>query len=199
METRRVALPAARVVTLDRLSPQAAHDLAVSVATSIGAPIPPPEMDELLREARGHPLFLDALVRHHVLAREAGAPARLDDALRARIDRLPGRARRLLEAVVVAGEPLSRQLANEVLATGTDELDPLIAVLRGANLVRAASAGGERIEPYHDRVRDTLLARMTPAQREAWRGRFAQARQPRPAEPRPDLLAPDDTEPPGML
>ncbi|MBZ0230807.1 MAG: protein kinase, partial [Deltaproteobacteria bacterium] len=90
------ALPGSmRTITLDRLDDGAGRELLAAIAPDRAA-----EAEELLRETRGHPRFLQELVRY-----SAGAVSRLDDALWSRVTHLDRTAHRLLELVAVAGAP----------------------------------------------------------------------------------------------
>src|SRR6185369_363880 len=104
-----------------------------------------PEIDAgaLVAEAGGHPLFIDALLRHHLAQGDLDVPLRLDDALWARIQRLDAPARELLELVAVAGAPISLRVAAAAASATLDEITILAAVLRAANLARTSGARPE--------------------------------------------------------
>jgi tetratricopeptide (TPR) repeat protein len=131
----------------------------------------------IARETRGHPLFVQALAEHAKShgGIESGA-LRLEDALVARVAEVPPEARRVLELLSVAGAPLPARTI-----TLAAELDPSayathVASLRVARLVRTPSGDPEgQIEPYHDRVRETVLARLETADRRARHGSIAEA------------------------
>jgi len=131
--------------------------------------------DAVAAEAGGHPLFIDVLVRH-VLAHEPHAPGslRLDDALWSRVEHVDGEARRLLEVIAVAGGPLRQEIAQAASDGATFARS--VGLLRAANLVRTAGArGADAVEPYHDRVRETVLAHLTESERQASHQRLALA------------------------
>jgi tetratricopeptide (TPR) repeat protein len=112
-------------------------------------------------EAAGHPLFIDELVRARAHSRSRGAPLRLDDALSARVDRLDPGAQRVLRLVALAGLPLEQQVvahaAGEEFATFAER----VALLRAAHLVRTSGARrADAVEPFHDRVRETIARRL---------------------------------------
>ena len=106
-------------------------DEAAELARILGAP----DAERVAKEAAGHPLFIDELVRR---ARESGGgpTLRLDDALWARIQRQGEAARHLLSIVALAGAPLVQETAAVAAALSLDELGRGENGLRGANLVR---------------------------------------------------------------
>jgi eukaryotic-like serine/threonine-protein kinase len=134
----------------------------------------------LAAEARGHPLFIDALVRH---ARRGaggsggpGRPLRLDEALGAAVDRLDERERRILEVVSVASAPISQDSAGRAAEVSPAELAAALASLRAANLLRVTGMRAtDLVEPFHDRVRQAVLARFDDATRKARHETLARA------------------------
>lgn len=118
--------------------------------------------EALIREARGHPLFLRELIRHaEAPGDRASAGVQLDDALFARVQRLEPETRTLLETVVVAGAPTAQKVVAEAARLGPSDYERRVALLRAAQLVRTMGVGDQDpIEPYHDRVRESVLARL---------------------------------------
>ncbi|WP_437726391.1 hypothetical protein [Sorangium sp. So ce861] len=114
--------------------------------------------------AEGHhsPLFITELSR---LAAESGdlggAAPDLSALLAGRIERLPAPARRLLEVVAVAGQPIARRTAARAAAAEGEALDEPEALSRlvAAQVVRVREAHDrEELLPYHDRVGEAVLA-----------------------------------------
>lgn len=176
-------LPASglRVLQLDRLPAGDARALAALLLHDLGgdgsddehAPV---DARGLVEESGGHPLFIDALVRHRLAVADGGAPVRLDDALWARVQRLEPPARRLLELTAIAGGPVSQVIAAQAAAADLEEISRSTAALRAGNLVRTSGSGLlARLEPYHDRIRETVARRLEPATRRAWHARLALA------------------------
>ena len=116
----------------------------------------------IAREAVGHPLFMDELVRHSAIASVPAdtppAPVKLADVLWARIGRLDPISRRVLEVVALAGSPIDQDTAARAAGLDLGTLGSHAALLRVSNLVRTTgSRPGDTVEPYHDRVRHALL------------------------------------------
>jgi eukaryotic-like serine/threonine-protein kinase len=152
----------AREVHLERLPPDEARALAVELLSSAGGGAQL-SADAIAEEARGHPLFMDELVRHATLARaERGQVLHLEDALWERVRRLDAEAQRVLELVAVAGGPIVQQAAARAADVEFPRFQQHAATLRAANLVRTTGArAADLIEPYHDRVRATIESHRT--------------------------------------
>jgi hypothetical protein len=148
-----------RLLPLERLTRDEGLELATALLGTRGdASV----AGAIAREADGHPLFLDELVRHAVL--EGGpAPANvhLDEALVARVGRLEPAARGLLELLAVAGVALPQSTAMRAAKLDFDPFTTHARTLRAAHLARTDGwRGGDAIEPYHDRVREAVAARL---------------------------------------
>ncbi|MCA9676473.1 MAG: AAA family ATPase, partial [Myxococcales bacterium] len=143
----------------------------------------------LVREAAGSPFFLIELTRFlQGRTVEDLAGKGLDAMLSDRLDELGEAARVLAEVVAVAGEPVTRRVL--ALATGLTnaELSRHLAHLRAQRVVRTAgSRADDTIEPYHDRVREAVVARLDDDRRRACHRQRAAPLEP--AEPHdPQLL-----------
>jgi serine/threonine protein kinase len=161
-----------RRLELSNLPPADARELAELLARQSRGAV---DAQAVAREAGGHPLFIDALVRHRRPAGDRGA-VRLDDALLARVDALDQRARLLVELIAVAGGPLRQDVAAHAAELEWAHFDEAVAVLRGANLVRTAGAhNSDPVEPYHDRVRESVRSRLGAAEEAAHHRRLAQS------------------------
>jgi tetratricopeptide (TPR) repeat protein len=130
-------------------------------------------VDSIVREAVGSPFLVEQLGRHLVDNDPTGSAAiTLGDMLDARMARLPAEARRLLETVSVAGRPLDYKVASGAAGVTSDERR-LVAMLRSAHLLRA-TISARLIEPYHDRIRETVAKMLDPAAVRAMHEKLAQ-------------------------
>ena len=156
-----------RELAVGSLTPAEARDLAQTLLELEGRGAG--QADVIARESGGSPFFIAELVRH--LQTDAG-PQRhplaatgisLDEVLWSRILRLPAAARRLLEVVAVSGRPLSLDVARQSAGLGLDEhASP--SLLRAGRLIRGTGGdGGDKVETYHDRVRETVVAHLPPS------------------------------------
>ena len=146
---------------LERMSADEARELAETLVRRAPGQTPLNPV-AIAQEAGGHPLFIDELIRHAVaVGSTTQAPLQLEDALWARISQLDGDARRILELVALASGRLVQQTAAQAAAISFGDLTKHIALLRVSHLLRTTGMrGSDFIEPYHDRVRKSVLARL---------------------------------------
>jgi eukaryotic-like serine/threonine-protein kinase len=158
-----------------RLGPLARPDAETLATQLLGDGDPAgPWRDEDARalavEAGGHPLFLGELVRHlcsSPVGRERRR-VRLEEALSARIERLPPPARALLELLAVAGAPVRGRVAARASRLDGASFAAWNRALRAAQLLRGSGSGPsatDTVEPYHDRIREAVLGRLSPEAR----------------------------------
>jgi hypothetical protein len=86
---------------------------------------------------------------------------RLDSVIYTRVTRLPEEARKLLEIIAVAGQPLERTIAKQASELDVNE-QSAFALLRSNRMIRVSGAiQKEMVETYHDRIRETVVANLT--------------------------------------
>jgi serine/threonine protein kinase/tetratricopeptide (TPR) repeat protein len=158
----RAVLPGeARVMDLTTLGRDDARALAVALLERGDAGDGDPEV--IADEAGGHPLFVEELARHVALGGSARDDVKLDDAIWSRIVLLEGPTREMAELVAIAGKPIPQQIAAAAARIEPGEFNRRAATLRVSNLVRTGGARwADAIEPYHDRVREAVTARIEP-------------------------------------
>ena len=152
-------------VAVDPLEPEDLHDLVQSLL----GPGAGPQAEAIARQSGGYPFFVHELVRHlqegGAFGEQAAAQITLDGMLWARVERLPAEARRLLQVVAVAGQPLLVEDACRAAAVEGEGAGAL-ACLRAARLLRGSGpADRVTVETYHDRVRETVAAHLSAEQR----------------------------------
>ena len=147
-------------LALQELDPPQAAELASVLLEE--TPSANAQAQSIAREAQGNPFFIGELVRYaqapSVDIQERIQTPTLDEVIRARCSRLSAPARRLLEVVAVAGQPVDVHVARcsaRISGGGHAEIHQL----RAAHLVRTRKTeGAEQVEPYHDRIREVTEA-----------------------------------------
>ena len=152
-----------REIQLGPLSPDQARQI---VLEQVGQALSAAQgtVEAIVREAGGSPLLVEQLARYAATApaQEGVAGVTLARALSARMARLPPEARVLLETLAVAGQPVSPVVARDAAGIAGDER-PLLALLAAERLVRTTTTM-DRLDLYHDRIRETLAAAIPPGQ-----------------------------------
>jgi tetratricopeptide (TPR) repeat protein len=142
-------------------------------------------IDAVVRESGGIPLFVEQLA--HAAQLESGATgARLsfEEVLRRRFVSLSASGRRLLEHVVVGGQPLPLgAIVNAAQVAPEQALQDLVT-LRSQQWVRTDGIGtADKIEPFHDRIRESLVAALEPETLRSHHLALALALEPMPVDP----------------
>lgn len=165
-----------RVEDLAPLDESDMHEL-VSALTDGLAPATGLTHDAIVRESGGRPFLAHELAQalaqsHHV--DDAASPSSLDDVVWRRVGELPAVARELLRALAVAGTPLTPSELAHTLGRDEDERTAL-NLLTNQRFIRRSGPDGDRLEPYHDRVREAVLAHIDEAARREYHGRLVSA------------------------
>src|SRR6185369_3596723 len=123
---RLAQIPGASSLRLSPLDSSNAEELVRRLATNH-------ELDAatIAREAGGHPMFIEELVRHVRDGAELQASLRLEDALTDRISGLSDSARGVIETLAVAGRPISRELGARALHM---EVAPFVSEIEALQL-----------------------------------------------------------------
>ncbi|HUY35547.1 MAG TPA: protein kinase [Pirellulales bacterium] len=125
--------------------------------------------EEIAPESQGNPYLVCELAQHvrdgirqapQSEIADSAARVRLDDALRQRIDRLPPDERAVLEILSVAGRPL--RPSDAFAAAAIHEPLSVLARLRTDRFIRVTGGGDELLAPYHDCIRETVVASLSP-------------------------------------
>lgn len=163
------------------VGPLAADASAALVARRWPVHVAVPDTDQLARlagDAGGNPLLLAEIARSTAdgtLSRSAEAPS-FGGLLRHRITRLGPLHRGLLDLLAIAGLPVPLQIVAAALASERGALHATLDDLEAANLIRPRrEAGSLDFMVFHDRVRETVAATVSPSTLESLHGRLADA------------------------
>ena len=148
---------AALVVPLAGLEPAIVAEL---VAWRTGAPPGPPVIEALLAATGGNPFLLDAVIGAlgSIPAPAVPLTPRIRDTVTARLGRLPGEARAVVDAAAVVGRPVSMALLELITDLPTSELLPALDICAAERLLVAAPGEVDIYGFPHALVRDAVLA-----------------------------------------
>jgi hypothetical protein len=147
-----------------------------------GADIHDAELDAIVEESAGHPLFLTVMTRFAQSAfPEAERSLTLDAAITARVGALGEPARQLLALAAIADSPLSTPVCGRAAGLDEQELGRLVTVLCQQRLLRRRQAG--EISCFHSRIRHVVVEGLAPEQARRLHAALAIALK---SAPRPD-------------
>jgi serine/threonine protein kinase/tetratricopeptide (TPR) repeat protein len=143
--------PEFHAVELGAMSPDDARQLAERLAEQVEGPVPP-DLDSVVRDAAGHPLFLRELIRY--AGDRRGVPARVEDIISDRIESLDAVSKIVVQLTACAGGPVSQEILGEAAQVSQAELVPILRTLKTQHLVRTTGTrSSDFAEPFHDRIR----------------------------------------------
>jgi len=159
-----------RRLVVGPLSSAEAAELAGRLVDQLGAGHVGREgLNDVASHAEGNPFYIGELVRLLRLDRDApggtelpssratGAARRLDELIDRRVQHLTPAARRVLELVCVGGEAISETVVQHAAGLDHGAFEATITELRSDLLVRGLSPREmDRVEPYHDRIREKV-------------------------------------------
>jgi eukaryotic-like serine/threonine-protein kinase len=179
-------------LVVDKLDSSEALDLAWRLLRQRG-PVKIARAEAIAKESGGNPFFIDQLVRYshlNVATRETdrdrqtlphatGQPPtghlRLDNVIEAYLAQLSKEARRLLEVIAVAGQPVRMEIARRAANITTNEQTAL-TILRSTRMIRSGeTTQRNEIETYHDRIREAVIAHLSPSTLKSCHHRLALA------------------------
>jgi serine/threonine protein kinase/tetratricopeptide (TPR) repeat protein len=162
----------ASVLCLSPLSSESSQLFAESLLVNVDSSKVDVGLSELIvRESGGNPYFMKELVAYVAYCGSDSiqplttSGLTLRSILCARTEMLPEPSRRLLEIIAVAGQPVRN--VDAIRAAGLEQNGvAAITFLRNSEFVRAASPSQhDSIEPFHGRLRETVLDTITPERR----------------------------------
>jgi predicted ATPase len=147
---------------VEPLTPTHSRELVNEILAAADSTLSSGDIDELLKEADGSPIFLGELARFargHVTGDDRRG-LRLDDVFATRIETLNPGERRLLEFVAMVGRPVRPEILAAAARIPVADTAKLVDNLRAAHLVRIQRNDEHRlVEAYHDRVREAIHRR----------------------------------------
>ena len=163
--------------------PQAEGQALALALLGSGRPDGAAEAAWIAQESGGSPYFIGELCRQ--LRSGAPVPERpeertLDAYLRSRVGALPEASRQVLETLSLAGRPVSWEVLRTACGAGPGGLERLVP-LRAGHLIRAWGGRHLLLEPYHDRIRKSVLLDLPEARARQLHRALAEAMEQAPA------------------
>ena len=145
------------------LEPMPEDEALALIARLLPADSPLTDVDKnrMTREAGGSPFVLEQLARFAGVSglqpNQAPIFAAMFDV---RLGTLSPNARRFLETLAICGRPMAPEIICDACGVGRDR-QSLVATLRSSQFIRS-SGSSERVEAYHDRIREVLATQLAP-------------------------------------
>ena len=147
-------------ISLEPMNETEAHTLIEAVLPAYSG-LTGEDRIRMTRDGGGSPFVLEQLARYSSAHRvDRDRPATFAAMFASRLDALSLDARGFLETLAICGRPMAPDLICEACGIARDR-QSLVAMLRSSHLIRS-SGSSERIETYHDRIREVLAARVAP-------------------------------------
>jgi tetratricopeptide (TPR) repeat protein len=143
------------ILSLGPMNDDEAQALALSIVP-LGVRVSEPDIQHIVCESSGNPFLLSQLVRHVAVHQPAsGRTVTFTDAFTERVRAIPDAAQRYLQMLALCGRPMRPEIVHEACGLDGDDRR-LVAQLRSAHFLRS-SGSAQRIELYHDRIREALM------------------------------------------
>jgi tetratricopeptide (TPR) repeat protein/predicted Ser/Thr protein kinase len=144
------------------LEPMADDEATAVLASAIDVDSPFSNEDILTiaREAGGNPFLLRQLATYLAAYRTRRSRMTFAEMLDERVRALPSEAQRFVQTLVICGRPMAPELICAACGIAR-ERQSLVAMLRSSHFIRS-SGSSERVETYHDRIREVLAAQIPP-------------------------------------
>jgi serine/threonine protein kinase len=156
-------MAATEVLQLDALSQSDSQELARHLLTPELAGLAP----RVAAEATGNPFFIIELCQHVQSGeRDTLDSIRLEGLLSHKIQELDEAARRVLEIVALAGSHIKTRTLSRATGLAKTQLARELRELRAMKLLRiSGTRSNDRVEPFHDRIREATLASLADSSR----------------------------------
>jgi Cdc6-like AAA superfamily ATPase len=150
-------------LALEPMSDDEVRALATSAISASGT-VRDEEILRLARETNGNPFLLRQLASYFATHPTASDRLTFADMLDERLLALPQGGARFVETLAICGRAMMPEVVHEAAGLVGDER-PLVSRLQADHLLRA-SGSASRVELYHDRIRETLAARVSTEDRQ---------------------------------
>jgi eukaryotic-like serine/threonine-protein kinase len=141
--------------------PEAEAGELVARLVPADSPLSEAQKRQITREASGSPLVLEQLTRYASVNRtDPSRGPTFAEMFDARLGALSADARCFLETLATCGRPMAPELVCAACGVAR-ERQSMMAMLRSLNFIRS-SGSSERVETYHDRIREVLAAQIAP-------------------------------------
>jgi tetratricopeptide (TPR) repeat protein len=115
----------------------------------------------MTREAGGSPFVLEQLALYAgVTSAETIQSPTFAGMFDSRLEALSANARLFLETLAICGRPMAPEVVCDACGVARDR-QSLVVMLRASRLIRS-SGSSDRVETYHDRIREVLAERTAP-------------------------------------
>ena len=118
------------------------------------------ELRQMTSEAGGNPFLLRQLAGYLTMDPTRRRRVTFAEMLDERVRELPREGQRFLETLAICGRPMAPEVVCDACGVARDR-QSLIAMLRSSHFIRS-SGSLERVETYHDRIREAVAARIAP-------------------------------------
>jgi len=167
----------AQRLSLLGLLPDDAVTLARFLSEATGDSPGSGDLRAMIEDARGHPFFIDTLVRSRALtASDLSEPVSVERALGHVVSVLDEPVRDVLELLCVAAAGTDLSVLSRAAQITPEACSEILNVLETGKLIRAArDEQTQEVEPFHDRVRAAVTSAMHKAKVESSHVRLAEA------------------------
>jgi hypothetical protein len=147
-----------RTIEVGELTPSESRELAARILGEDGAA---PSAGTLAEECSGSPFLIEQFARYRAeLA--LGDRGGLRELMGARLGLLSAPSRLLLELISLAGQPLPEAVLHKAAAIEEGHYTAFSQLLADRLIRIHESAGVREVEAYHDKIRESVVAEITP-------------------------------------
>lgn len=140
------------------LAPLDTPDGHALTAHVLGCDPAEPVVERVVQQTGGSPFFIEQLGRYLVERTEQREAVDVAEAILGRIDAFGPGARELAEVVAIGGGSLD--VAELLALSATPDSAPLAYRMRAQRMLGTVTSRPRSLEVYHDRIRETVLARI---------------------------------------